>query len=59
MAIIFGWYDRSGILLQAQLLLGWQKEWPVTQNYLSGPNYVFQKISPIKTQTLCLLVAAL
>lgn len=43
MAIIFVRHDRSGILLQAQLLLRWQKEWPVIQNYFSDPNYMFQK----------------
>lgn len=31
-----------------QLLLRWQKEWLVTQNYFSDPNYTFQKYHLLK-----------
>lgn len=46
-------------MLWAQFLQRWQEEWPVTQNFLLRSQLYVSKISPIKTQTLCLLVAAL
>jgi hypothetical protein len=37
------WLHKSGIVLEAQLLLRWLKEWPDTQHYFPDPNYVSLK----------------